>query len=151
MNGLKMRKARVTKQRDVRTHAELWHTSNCLLATGQKEPTGSAHQFRASLVFRAFYVEALLNWLGQHLVPHWKYLEPLKPLQKLDLLSDVIGIKPDYGASPWQIVKEIFAFRNALAHAKPETLCTETFEDLDAFLDEKLGEYAKETLIKHCF
>jgi hypothetical protein len=54
--------AQVTKKREVRTHAELWHTANCLLDTGQKEIKGSMHQFRAALVFQAFSVEALLNW-----------------------------------------------------------------------------------------
>lgn len=73
----------------MRIHAELWHTANCLLGAGQKEPKGSAHQFRASLVFRAFALEAFLNWLGYHLMPHWQYLERLKPREKLDLLTDL--------------------------------------------------------------
>src|SRR5882672_4464311 len=136
----KKRKARVTKQRDVRIHAELWDTSNCLLKAGQQQQVGAAHQFRATLIFRAFALEALLNWLGQHLIPHWNYLERLKPLEKLDLLADVVHIKPDYGSPPWQVVKQLFNFRNALAHGKPEMLTSETFEDLDDFLDGKLGE-----------
>lgn len=61
---MKAKKALVTKERDVRTHAELWHTSNCLLESGKQVREGSAHQFRASLVFRAFALEAYLNWQG---------------------------------------------------------------------------------------
>jgi hypothetical protein len=150
MDKPKAKKARVTKKRDVRVHAELWHTSNCLLDAGQKESKGSAHQFRASLIFRAFSLEALLNFLGQHLIGHWKYLERLSPIEKLELLTDVIHVKPDYGSAPWQTVKELFIFRNALAHGKPETLSSETFEDLDDFLDGNLGEYLQTNWERLC-
>ena len=135
------KKAVVTKSRDVRIHAELWHSANCLLRAGQSGPKGSAHQFRGSLVFRAFALEAFLNWLGHHLVPHWEYLERLKPREKLDLLTDLTHVKPDYGTRPWQIVKELFDFRNEIAHGKPENLSRETIEDVDDFVDAKLGEH----------
>jgi hypothetical protein len=124
----------------VRIHAELWHTANCLLEAGQQRATASTHQFRASLVFRAFALEAFLNWLGPQLIPHWNYLERLKPREKLDLLNDLIHVTPDYGSRPWQIVKELFAFRNYLAHGKPESLNADTMEDLNEVLDWKLGQ-----------
>ncbi len=136
-------KARVTKERDVRPHAELWHTANCLLDAGQREPKGSTHQFRASLVFRAFFLEAFLNWLGQQLIPHWRYLERLTPREKLDLLADLIKVQPDYGSRPWQMVKVLFGFRNDVAHGKPEILRRETLEDLDESLDERLGVFLR--------
>lgn len=104
----------------MRIHYELWCTSDFLLRVGQQEATGSAHQFRASLVFRAFALEAFLNWLGQQLLPHWKYLERLKPKEKLDVLAELVHVKPDYGSRPWQIVDHLFSFRNDIAHGKPE-------------------------------
>jgi hypothetical protein len=143
MQEPEMRKARVKKQRDVRVHAGLWHTSDCLLDAGQAVPEGSAHQFRASLVFRAFALEAFLNWQGQHLIPHWKYLEWLNPKEKLDLLASFSHVTPDYGSRPWQIVKSLFGFRNDIVHGKAESLSSERFEDLNEFLDGKLGEYIK--------
>jgi hypothetical protein len=140
MSEINKRKIRVTKQRDVRTHAEFWHTSNCLLRTGQDDPKGSAHQFRASLVFRAFALEAFLNWLGQELIPHWKYLERIKPKEKLDILCELVQVKPDYGVRPWQIMKELFGFRNDVAHGKPVILNAETFEDMGDYLDGNIGQ-----------
>ncbi len=140
MDKPKIRKARVTKKREVRIHAELWHTANCLLDAGQKDVKGSAHQFRASLVFRAFYLEAFLNWLGQRIVPHWSYLERLKPKEKLDLLNGLIDLTPDYGSHPWQIVKDLFTFRNYLAHGKTEILQTESEENVDEILDGRLAK-----------
>ena len=148
--GHKQKKARVTKRREVRPHAELWHTANCLLDAGQREPTASAHQLRASLVFRPFALEAFLNWLGQYVVPHWKYLERLKPKDKLELLADLIGVKPDYGLRPWQIMRVLFGFRNDIAHGKPEILEKETLESLDDFLDAKLGERLETTWEQFC-
>jgi hypothetical protein len=147
---MNMKKARVTKKRDVRPHAEFWHTSNCLLRAGQKETQGSVHQFRASLVFRAFALEAFLNWVGEQLIPHWKYLERLKPKEKLDLLCDLIKVKPDYSARPWQVLKELFGFRNEIAHGKPEILSTDTLENLDDFLDGKLGQIIRIEWEQYC-
>jgi hypothetical protein len=82
------------------------------------------------LVFRAFSLEAFLNWLGPQLIPHWKYLERLKPREKLDLIADLVRVKPGYGARPWQLVKELFDYRNALAHGRPESLHSEGERDL---------------------
>jgi|ERR1700733_200799 len=135
MTTEKTRLARVQKKRDVRIHAELWHTSNCLLRTGQERVEGSGHQFRASLIFRAFALEAFLNWLGPQLFPHWKYLERLTPREKLDLLADIIQVKPQYGSRPWQIVKDLFDFRNALAHGKPEDVSSEGYVALKDILE----------------
>ena len=81
--------------------------------------------------------------MGGYLIPHWSYLERLKPTEKLDLLTDLIHVTPDYGSRPWQIVRDLFAFRNYLAHGKPENLKTESMEDFDEFLDEKLGHIAR--------
>ena len=78
MCASKWPRAIVKKQRDVRIHRrQLWHTANCLLEAGRRNKEASAHQFRASLVFRAFYIEAFLNWLGPQLIPHRQYLERL--------------------------------------------------------------------------
>lgn len=144
------RKAIVTKRREVRIHAELWHTSNCLLKAGQQQREGSTHQFRASLVFRAFALEAFLNWLGQLLIPHWKYLERLKPREKVDLLAELVNVKADYGSRPWQIMRDLFGFRNDIAHGKPENLSSETLENLDEFLDGKLGEHIQTDWERFC-
>jgi hypothetical protein len=77
------------------------------------------------------------------MIPHWKYLERLKPMEKLNLLCDLLHVKPDYGSRPWQIVNELFKFRNTLAHGKPETLSNESLEDIDDTLHRKLGDFLR--------
>ena len=90
LNMSERRLARVTKERDVRIHADLWHTSKCLLEKGQAEESGSEHQFEASPVFTASTLEAYLNWLGQKVFPHWSYLERLAPTERLDAISGLL-------------------------------------------------------------
>ena len=132
-------KANLIKERDVRIHANLWHTSMCLLERGQEQERASFHQFMGSLVFTAFTLEAYLNWLGEKLFPHWKYLERLNPKEKLEVISDRLGVKVELGGRPWQVMKDLFNFRNDIAHGKPETLATEKVEQIDDDFDEKLG------------
>ncbi|HKV91560.1 MAG TPA: hypothetical protein VJW20_03310 [Candidatus Angelobacter sp.] len=57
------------------------------------------------------------------------------------MLTDLTHVKPDYGSRPWQIVKNLFDFRNDIAHGKPENLTRETIEDVDDYLDAKMGEH----------
>jgi hypothetical protein len=129
----------VTKARDARIHADLWHASKCLLEKGQAEESGSEHQFKASLVFTAFTLEAYLNWLGQKVFPHWSCLERLAPIEKLDVISDLLKLGVDNARRPWQTTKKLCRFRNAMAHGKPVTIETETEEPVDEHFQEKSG------------
>jgi hypothetical protein len=114
------RKVSIEKQRHVVTYAELWHTSLCLLKTGQAQEEGSFHQFMGSLVFTAFSLEAYLNHIGPKLfqVQCWNGLERLTPQDKLNVIAEKTGVQIDYGKRPWGIMKELFGFRNDVAHGK---------------------------------
>jgi hypothetical protein len=113
----------ISKERTVRMDAELWHTSYCLLQAGKENPLGSDHQFRASLVFTAFALEAYLNHIGGLEFKSWESLErKLSPENKLTLLCEHLGIVTDFSRRPWQTVGEILGFRNALAHGRSKPL-----------------------------
>jgi hypothetical protein len=140
----------VTKEREVRVHANLWKASRWLLARGQEQEQASFYQFMASLVFTAFTLEAYLNWLGDKLFPHWKYLERLKPMEKLAVISVQLGVSVHNGQRPWQTVKLLFGFRNDIAHGKPETVTTKTVEPIDEHLDEKMGQIARTAWENFC-
>jgi hypothetical protein len=111
----------VEKVREVITYAEMWHTSLSLLTRGQEQVRGSAHQFRASLVFTAFTLEAYLNHVGAKLFACWDDLERLGPREKLNLIAERLEVPTNYAARPWQVMKELFSFRNAIAHGKSRT------------------------------
>lgn len=143
--------ATVTKDREVRTHAYLLHTSSCLLKKGQEQEAGSFHQFMGSLVFAAFTLEAYLNWLGDKLFPHWTYLERLSPKEKLELISDQLKMNVENGKRPWQTLIRLFKFRNDIAHAKREkNVVTETVEPIDEHLNEKLGKRDNTEIERFC-
>jgi len=64
-----MEKIAISKERNVRTYAEMWHTSRVLLQKGTEIEKSSHHQYIASLVFTAFTLEAVPK-------PHWtRYIQ----------------------------------------------------------------------------
>lgn len=80
---------------------------------------GVYHTMMASLVFSAFSVEAKVNFIG------WKVLGDGWPdranlLEKIDLLTKVLGLNLDRGARPLQTISKLKRFRDTLAHGKPE-------------------------------
>ena len=112
------RRSKINKERQVITYAELWHTSEWLLKQGQNQEEGSFHQFMGSLVFTAFSFEAYLNHIGPRVFRNWGALERLGPQEKLDIIAEIIDLPVDYGKRPWGIMKELFEFRNDIAHGK---------------------------------
>jgi hypothetical protein len=115
-------KVSVATEREVITYSHMWHTSECLLKTGQEQDALSFHQFMASLVFTAFTLEAYLNHVGSKLLPCWEYLERSKPpKEKLSLIAKHLGVTVTYGTRPWKVMSELFEFRNTIAHGKSIT------------------------------
>jgi len=112
------RRSKINKERQVITYAELWHTSEWLLKQGQNQEEGSFHQFMGSLAFTAFSFEAYLNHIGPRVFRNWEALERLGPKEKLDIMAEKIGLSVEYGKRPWGIMKELFGFRNEIAHGK---------------------------------
>ena len=123
----KKTKVLVEKERNVTTYADMWHTSLILLEKGQKEPQGSFHQIMASLVFTAFTLEAYLNHIGEKLFSCWNDLERLSPTKKINVIAEHLNVKVDYGKRPWQVMNELFQFRNDIAHGKSKK---EKFRDI---------------------
>ena len=115
-------KIAVTTKREVYTYVEMWTTSRYLLEKGQQEQRASTHQFRASLAFTAFTMEAYLNHVGQRLFECWDDLERLGPKEKLNLIAEHLGVAVNFGERPWQIMKDLFSFRNDIAHGKSQRL-----------------------------
>jgi len=116
------RKVEVSSRREVFTYTEFWHTSYCLIELAKEDPKGSTHQFRASLVFTAFAFEAYLNHIGPKIFKSWDALERLSPKNKTNVIAEKIGVVVDFGQMPFQIIRELFKFRNDIAHGKSVVL-----------------------------
>ena len=143
------RSVRTKRERHLVTYSEHWHTSKTLLKNGIENKTGSYHQFLGSIVFTAFALEAFLNHVGESLYKSWPELEKLTPKGKIDLITESLGITVDYGSMPWQIVPEIFAIRNKIAHGKNELLQDERMLSVDTY-DEKMGEMLLASWQSYC-
>lgn len=147
-----MSKVRIEKERKVITYAAFWRTSNVLLEKAQSEVQGSYYLFMSSLVFSAFTLEAFLNHMGEHLFQAWNDLEPLNARAKINVICERLGLTPNWGAIPWQIVPEIVGFRNKVAHGKnallkfEKTVSADNYDDiLHQFLMADWQDYATES------
>ena len=123
----------VKSERDVNTYAEFWHTSYCLIEMTNKVEEGSHHLIMSSLVFTSFAIEAYLNHVGSKFFASWNDLENLNPKKKLNVISEKIGLKVNYGIRPWKLMTELFKFRNDIAHGKTQKLEITKIESLDTF------------------
>ncbi|WP_156184333.1 hypothetical protein [Cellvibrio sp. pealriver] len=137
---------KIEVKREVRTYAEFWHTSTCLLEMTNEIKEGQYHLVMGSLVFTAFTLEAFLNHAGEKVFSCWKDLERLSPKEKLNVISEKIELKIDYGVRPWQLINELFQFRNDIAHGKNITLKLSDTKTLTNYrLDPNLQHYNAET------
>lgn len=119
MSTKKPQKAKVSKKRDVHTYSELWHGSWVLLQRAQDEPKGSYWLWMGSLIFTAFSFEAYLNHIGPKLFACWPIFEKVvSPEGKLDVVCERLGIELPRNKRPRQTVRDLFEFRNKLAHGR---------------------------------
>lgn len=114
------RKVRVERKRVVNTYVEMWSTSWAMLKVGSENAEGSYYQFMGSLVFTAFSFEAFLNHVGADIFPDrtWKCIERANVDDKLAAVSEKLGVVVDRGRRPWSILKDLFRYRNDIAHGK---------------------------------
>ncbi len=134
---------RVNKELKLITYAEHWATAGCLLDRAAREKRGSYHQYLACITFTAFTLEAFLNHIGEELFEDWRDdLEQISVKGKMRIISDKLGLKVDYGEAPWQVVPELVAFRNKVAHGKNERLFEELILPLSKD-DEHLNKFLK--------
>lgn len=139
-----------TRERDVKTYTELWVTSRFLLKRGQENPRGSHHQFMGSLVITAFTLEAYLNHIGPKVFQCWGDLERLSPKQKLNIIAERLVVNVNYGQRPWQVMKDLFGFRNDIAHGKSDTLNSKKDVPLPKYSEGRPGEFLQTKWEKYC-
>ncbi|MBN1862310.1 MAG: hypothetical protein JW790_01525 [Dehalococcoidales bacterium] len=135
---MERRSIKVTKERQVITYAEIWHASHVMLDRGERKAKGSYYELMASLIFTAFTLEAYLNHIGKQIFSCWDDLEQLSPQKKLNVIAEKLGVDKDDGKRPFQTIKELFKFRNDVAHGKSVVLKS---EDLISATGAELDDY----------
>jgi hypothetical protein len=122
------RQALVTQERDLRTYAELWHASECVLEVGGAQHSGSSWQFLSSIVLTAFAFEAYLNHVGEREpLSCWRRRDKLPVRSKLGLLCKAlkVGLPWAEDERPLLTVTELVKFRNTLAHGRTKAIAPE--------------------------
>jgi hypothetical protein len=92
------------------------------LHLAEQSEEGQFFTAQSSLLFSAFTHEAFLNTLGPKILSFWEEVEYLSPYQKLTILTATLQYKPDFAKRPYQTLKSLFEFRNAIAHGREEQI-----------------------------
>lgn len=125
------RKVNIKSSSTVLTYSYMRGASWNALEYAKKSIEGQFYNAMTSMAFSAFCIEAYLNHIGQEKITYWQTIERgLSPREKLEVLSNILGISVDYSKRPYQTFLEIFRFRDAIAHGKTERLSIETIERL---------------------
>lgn len=109
-------------EREIRTYEYLRMAAVDAMQKAQKIKEGSFYQLMSSLVFSAFAVEAFLNHVGERTIKYWSEIERIEPLAKLKVLYSHLKLDYDSSRRPIQTIKQLFRFRNFMAHGRTETL-----------------------------
>jgi len=121
----------VSAHKSMHTFAYLRSVSRECLERSKEQEAGSKLMICASMTFSAFTVEAFLNHLGANSTTFWSSVEhKLSPLDKLEVLARLFALTPDFGRRPFQTLRQMFRFRDALAHGKTETVIKDSIQFL---------------------
>lgn len=143
-------KITITKERNVRTYAEMWRASRALLEFGKEIEKGAHHHFMGSIVFTAFTLEAYLNHIGPMIFNCWKSIDRLSPKDKLIIIAEKVQIDINFGIKPWQVMNDLFGFRNDIAHGKSDIVYEKITVDAKRFNENQIHEWAETRWEKYC-
>lgn len=106
------------QERTVFAHSHLHSAAYVALQDGQER--GQLSYFMNSLVMSAFCLEAYLNFAGEEIFPYWNHMERLSVSDKLGVICAHLQIEVDFGKRPYQSLKQVWWFRDRMAHARTE-------------------------------
>lgn len=109
-------------EREVRTYAYLRKAAVDALEKAKSIEEGSFYQLMSCLVFSAFAVEAYLNHVGERKIQYWGEIEKIEPMAKLKVLYSHLNLQFDPSKRPIQTIRQLFKFRNFMAHGRTENL-----------------------------
>ncbi len=109
-------------RREVRTFVDLGRGANGLILIAKEVPKGSYYTTMGALLLTAFTFEAYLNHLGEKRFSFWEEVDSIRVMDKYSLLCKELNIKPVFSQRPYQSLRTLFKFRNAIAHGESQVL-----------------------------
>lgn len=131
-----MERAELKIEREVNTYWDLNQASYVMLEITSEISGGQYYTIMSSLLFSAFTFEAYLNHLGAKKISFWNEIESIRTMNKYEVLTKYLGIEPDYGRRPYQMIRDLIKFRNALAHGKSKILRYSNVVDASVEIEE---------------
>lgn len=131
------RKAELEIEREINTYWDLYHASCVIMEIAKEVTEGKFYLYMSSIVLSAFTIEAYLNHVGKKLIPYWNEIESIRITDKLTVICKHVGVEPDNGSRPFQVLTDLFKFRNALAHGKSKI--EKITKEVDA--DDKISDH----------
>lgn len=110
-----------TRERHFSLHHSLLHIAALELEALERKDVGSFNHALIAITLSALAVEALLNAVGDRAIRDWKDFERTSTRVKLRVLTDHLGVSINAG-EPWQSLRWLGGFRDAVAHGKPESV-----------------------------
>ena len=147
MKNSTVNKVRSVQKRQFSAHHMLIHIASLELDAAKKDEVGSFNRITTTITFSALALEAFANAVGDRVIKDWSDFENMSPYSKIRFLSEHLNLPYDSSKEPWVSLKDLSKFRNSIAHAKPESLRTETIMSLKKFEQNRL-EYPKSKLEK---
>ncbi|MFA7158993.1 MAG: hypothetical protein WC299_06780 [Kiritimatiellia bacterium] len=115
-------KYRVKHDGVTKTYAVLQHTAWHLLESAKAREEGAMLNLQAAAVFYAFAFEAYLNHVGQEEIQIWDEIERVSHANKLRIIAKQLKLKVDLGRPPFKMVRDLFNFRDMLAHGRTKKI-----------------------------
>lgn len=126
-------RVKVTKQRHFKPHAEFYHATTVLLDHVEKKYEGHYYSLLSSLMMAAFTFEAYMNYVGPLVEPGWSDFDKASTLGKFRHISLKLSYKTDFSKRPCQSIRDLFLFRNRMAHPRDEKLKEEYIATVDDY------------------
>lgn len=125
-----MTKAQVRGKSKTITFVYMHIGAKHMLELAEESREGQLYTAMSALIYCAFTLEAYVNHLGAARHADWETMEKKKSAKdKLKGLAKDVGVKVDFGKSPFSTMRALFAFRDTIAHGRT------THEKVDKFID----------------
>ena len=89
------------------------------LEHAKDERPGYFFEYMNTVLMSAISIEAIANSFGAELFKDWDHFDAMRPMGKILLIADKLGIKIDQKQEPWAAIPWLISLRNQFAHAKP--------------------------------
>lgn len=117
-----MSKATVSGRQTTNTFAYMFIGAKAMLEQAERDQDSQLYNLVSCLIYCAFTIEAYINHLGQLKCNDWNRKErTMSKLKKFKSLCGEAGIDPDFSQRPYLTLRELFLFRDKMAHGKTTT------------------------------